>query len=253
MKKLLIFIFVLLLPTCPYISHAEVDGDFYGKIASENVYLFSSPNASSTLFKLPYSYFVKINDIRDDYYQVTYKDLTGYVLKSNVRLMEGTPSSPYLNLSFSIFTSYSLYEQANTNSNVLCELSENQTLTYYGATSGELASDKSDIWYYASVNNNGNIYHGYIYSVVANSLPNIAINNEEFKEVDESALSSSTPEFSSLSTGTKVLLIIAILIPSAFILYFLIKPNKLSKKVNTEKKIRKVHHGDYFEFDDSDL
>ena len=254
MKKLLIFIFVLLLPTCPYISHAEVDGDFYGKIASENVYLFSSPNASSTLFKLPYSYFVKINDIRDDYYQVIYKDLAGYVLKSDVRLMEGTPSSPYLNLSFSIFTSYSLYEQANTNSNVLCELSENQTLTYYGATSGELASDKSDIWYYASANVNGIIYHGYIYSEIANSLPEIVINTEEFEEVDESVLTDATPQFNSLSTGTKVLLIIAITVPSVFILFFLIKPNKLTKsKSKPEKKIRKVHHGDYFEFDDGDL
>ena len=253
MKKLLILLFVLLLPTCPFASYAEVDGDFYGKIASENVYLFSSPDVNSELFKLPYSYFVKINDITDDYYQVTYKDLTGYVLKNSVRLMEGTPSSPYLNTTFSIFTSYSLYEQPNTNSSAYCELSENRTLTYYGTTAGELVSDKSDIWYYASVNDNGTIYHGYIYSEVANSLPNIAINNEVFKEVDESALTNSTPEFNSLSTGTKVLLIIAILVPSAFILFFLIKPNKLNKKSKPEKKIRKVHHGDYFEFDDSDL
>ncbi len=253
MKKLLILLLFILLPTYNHTVYAEVDGEFYGKIASENVYLYSSPSSTSPLFQLPYSYFVKINDVSESYYAVTYKDLTGYVLKSEVRLMEGTPNTPYLNTSFSIFTPYYLYELPSTNSSAYCEVDEQQ-FSYYGSISGERVSDKSDIWYYASANVNGIIYHGYIYSEIANSLPEIVINTEEFEEVDESVLTDATPQFNSLSTGTKVLLIIAITVPSVFILFFLIKPNKLTKsKSKPEKKIRKVHHGDYFEFDDGDL
>ena len=108
MKKLLILLLFILLPTYNHTVYAEVDGEFYGKIASENVYLYSSPSSTSPLFQLPYSYFVKINDVSESYYAVTYKDLTGYVLKSEVRLMEGTPNTPYLNTSFSISTCIAL-------------------------------------------------------------------------------------------------------------------------------------------------
>lgn len=255
MKKIIFLLLIsLVFPLSVTPTSAEVDGDFYGKIASENAYFLSAPNSSSTTFRLPYSYFVKISDVLDDYYEVIYKDLTGYVLKSDVRLMEGSPTTPFLNLTFSIFTSHYLYELPNTNSSAYCELEDNQSLTYYGTIAGERVSDKSDEWYYASVNIAGNVYHGYIYSQIANSLPEIALNSEVLKEIDESALSNAPAEFSSLSTGTKVLLIIAITVPSIFILFFLIKPNKLTKsKSKPERKVRKIHHGDYFEYDDSDL
>lgn len=255
MKKIIfLLILSLIFPISPNFASAEVDGDFYGKIASENVQFLSSPNSNSALFTLPYSYFVKINDVLDDFYEVVYKDLTGYVAKSNLRLMEGVPNTPYLNLNFSIFTPYYLYELPNTNSSAYCELDDTQSFSYYGTLSGEEVSDRSDVWYYASVTVSGTTYHGYIYSEITNTLPEITINSEVFTEVDEGALFNSTPEFNSLSTGTKVLLIVAITVPSVFILYFLIKPNKLTKsKAKPEKKVRKIHHGDYFEFDDSDL
>ena len=253
MKKIVLILLLLLSTFSVKSASAEVDGEFYGKINSTSAYLFSSADTASLLFLLPNTYFVKILDVEDDFYEVNYKDLTGYVLKNDVRLMEGSPNTPYLNLSVTNYTSYCLYENPSTNSSAFCELAENSTLSYYGSINGEEISNRGDEWHYVSAAVDGVVHHGYIFSEVTDILT-IPQNSETFPEVDESALYSSTPEFSSLSTGTKVLLIVAITVPSAFILFFLIKPNKLSKRVaKPEKKVRKVHHGDYFEFDDTDL
>ena len=234
-----------------YIARAESE-NFYAKITAQNTSFYSSPNTSSILFTLPYSYFVKVNGVDGEFYEATYNGISGYVLKSEVSLMEGEPLSPYFSAQISVFTDHFLYAQPNSNASVVYELVENDFLTYYGNIVGEKVSDKSDVWYYSSINKNGTTYFGYLYSQIANSLPEISINTELFKEVDEDVFSNSPPEFTSLSPGTKAILIIAIIIPSVFILFFLIKPSALTKaKPPKEKRPRKVQHGDYFEFDDN--
>lgn len=234
-----------------YIARAESE-NFYAKITAQNTSLYSSPNTSSALFTLPYSYFVKVDGVDGEFYEATYNGISGYVLKSEVSLMEGEPHSPYFSAQISVFTDHFLYAQPNSNASVVYELVENDFLTYYGNIIGEKVSDKSDVWYYSSITKNGTTYFGYLYSQIANSLPEISINTELFKEVDEDVFSNSPPEFTSLSPGTKAILIIAIIIPSVFILFFLIKPSALTKaKPPKEKRPRKVQHGDYFEFDDN--
>lgn len=234
-----------------YIARAESE-NFYAKITAQNTSLYSSPNTSSALFTLPYSYFVKVDGVDGEFYEATYNGISGYVLKSEVSLMEGEPLSPYFSAQISVFTDHFLYAQPNSNASVVYELVENDFLTYYGNIIGEKVSDKSDVWYYSSITKNGTTYFGYLYSQIANSLPEISINTELFKEVDEGVFSNSPPEFTSLSPGTKAILIIAIIIPSVFILFFLIKPSALTKaKPPKEKRPRKVQHGDYFEFDDN--
>ncbi len=234
-----------------YIARAESE-NFYAKITAQNTSFYSSPNTSSILFTLPYSYFVKVDSVDGEFYEATYNGISGYVLKSEVSLMEGEPLSPYFSAQISVFTDHFLYAQPNSNASVIYELVENDFLTYYGNIVGEKVSDKSDVWYYSSITKNGTTYFGYLYSQIANSLPEISINTELFKEVDEDVFSNSPPEFTSLSPGTKAILIIAIIIPSVFILFFLIKPSALTKaKPPKEKRPRKVQHGDYFEFDDN--
>ena len=88
-------------------------------------------------------------------------------------------------------------------------------------------------------------------------LSKIDINNEVFDTVSDDVLDNTTTEFHSLSTGTKIMLIVAISLPSVLILYFLIKPSKIMQITKTRKQVkkesRKIRHGDYFEFDESEL
>ncbi len=255
MKKISIFLFILL-TFLNFPQTAKAETLYFGKIQSEQAYFYNSPNEYSQLFVIPYSYFVQVTDVEDEeFYKATYKDLEGYVLKSDVILMAGQPNTPYYNDTFLNYSAFSLYTTPQTSSTEVTSFSENQSFNYYGAMEGEELKESITTWFYCTTNLNGQTYYGYIYSGIVNEEIRITINTETFDEVSEEVFTATTngQEFSALSTGTKILLIISIAVPSIFILFFLIKPSKMKKQKVEKKGIRKIQHGDYFEFDDKDL
>lgn len=260
MKKFMI-IFLYFLILCGNINistaNAENENQYYAKIQGTNVFLCSLPNESSAIFEIPYSYFVKVDKTVDDYYKVTYKDIEGYVKKDRVKLMKGTPQSPYANATFKIFVQHNLYESATQNSANILNVDTSSTITYYGTKIGQQVTSSNNIWYYSSLQSNGKTYYGYIFSGITDYLTNININNESFEVVSDTVLSSGISEFSSLSTNTKIMLIVSISVPSLLILYFLIKPSKIMQisksRKQSKKESRKIRHGDYFEFDENEL
>ncbi len=228
---------------------------YYAKIQSTGVQFYSMPSESYALFEIPYSYFVQVEYVVDDFYKVTYKDLEGYVKKDEVTLMNGTPTTPYAEATFKLFVESPLYQSA-TNTSEIVRLDESVTITYYGTMTGQELRTGNTVWYYSSVVINNTTYYGYIYSAVTDLLTTISVNTETFDIVSEDVFST-TQTFTSLSTGTKILLIVAISVPSVLILYFLIKPSKIMQITKTKKNVKrekkKIHHGDYFEFDESEL
>ena len=256
MKKISLILLFSFLIFLNFPNFAVAENAYYGKIKNGQVYFYSEPNSSSRLFELPYSYFVHVLGVEDDeYYQAVYKDIEGYVLKSEVTLMSGQPNTPYYNDTFLNYSSFSLYESPQSSSTILTNFSENQTFNYYGAMEGEELKELNTTWYYCSTLISGQTFQGYIYSGIVNEEIRISVNSETFQEVSEEVFTATTngEQFSALSTGTKVLLIISIAVPSIFILFFLIKPTKMKKQKTEKKGIRKIQHGDYFEYDDKDI
>lgn len=240
------------------IANADNTKFYYAKIQSTNAELCSLPSENTTLFKLPYSFFVKVNSIVDDYYKVSYKDVDGYVKKDKVKLMQGTPQTPYAIATFKLFVPYGIYSSPNTTSNQIAQISNiSQVINYYGSIQGQQVTTTNNIWYYSSIEQNGQTQFGYIFSGVIDNLSKIETNNEIFDTVSDEVFENTATEFHSLSTGTKIMLIVAISVPSALILYFLIKPGKIMQITKTRKQVkkesRKIRHGDYFEFDESEL
>lgn len=100
MKKL--FIFAILMFSCANLFNfnpalAKADKVIYAKIQEENIFIYSLPseNENNKLFILPQSYFVKlINEANDQFYYCSYKDINGYVKKSQVVPMSGNSCSP---------------------------------------------------------------------------------------------------------------------------------------------------------------
>lgn len=239
----------------PQTVHAE--NSYYAKVQNTGVYLCGTPSETSALFEIPYSYFVKVESSVDDYFKVTYNEVSGYVKKDRVTLMNGTPENPYANSTFQIFVPYKLYETPSQTSSGI-DVGTTNTFTYYGTKVGEQVSSTSNVWYYASTVVGGTTYFGYIFSPITHYFTPISTNNESFPIIDDLDLSSSpNSELKTLSTGTKIMLIVAISVPSVLILYFLIKPTKIVQITKSRKQIKKdrkkVHHGDYFEFDENDL
>jgi len=262
MKKiilLLIFVISFFLISPNNYAIAESENNFFAKVQSTGVQFCSSPSENSSLFEIPYSYFVKVEYVVDDYYKVSYDGLEGYVKKSQVNLMKGKPTKPYANASYSVYISYPLYETPYSTSPIKTQLDKDATLKYYGTKIGEQLQEDNKIWYYSCFEKNGEKIYGYVFSLVAFNSPskNISINDEIFETISDDKLFPSTSEFKNLSVGTKIMLIIAISVPSLLILYFLIKPSKIMQVTKTRKRLkkesRKIHHGDYFEFDESEL
>jgi len=260
MKKVFLIFLILncLFAYTPTGVFANNETSYYAKIQSTGASFCSSPSENSALFEIPYSYFVKVESIVDDYYKVTYKDLSGFVKKDKAKLMSGTPTSPYAEATFQIYSSFSLYESPSKNSVAKITLAEQTSLAYYGIKTGQQLSSKSNEWIFSSTSQNGQIFYGYVYTGIVDIMPNINQNTETFETISEDIFNnSSSSELSSMSTGTKIMLIISISIPSILILYFLIKPNRILQSTKTRKAVKKenkkIRHGDYFEFDESQL
>lgn len=257
MKKF-VLILTLISCLCPHTTHfANAKNSFYAKIESGEVYFYSAPLSNSEVFEIPKSYFVCINADANDFWQATYKNQTGYVKKEQVSLMNGNPQNPYATSTFKVFVNFSLYEAPNQTSSIKTNVNPNQSLTYYGKRTGQALSSVNNVWYYCSLYENGHEVFGYIYSGVVDQLSTIATNYETFTRVEESNLSQNqSNNYSSLSTKTKIMLVVAISVPSAMILYFLIKPSRLNsshKRKRSKVLQRKSRHSDYYEFDEHDL
>lgn len=257
MKKIIFALFVILTCLSPSSFITFADNSFYAKIQSDNVFFFSSPINSSqyNLFVIPKTYFVLLlNDKNEDFYYAKYKDLYGYVLKNQVTVMRGTPSCPYANSTFRIFSPqgqnvYSMPYLNSTRITSIPYLCEN--ITYYGSAYGEQAiPEKSQEWYYCNYFDNNNFY-GYVYSVFCDKLTPIGENTEAFQVVQNPVFSSSSNE--SLSEVSMTFIIIAVSLPCIIVIYLLLKPTLISQKVLDSSPKKKRKHGDYFEFDDSDL
>ena len=190
----------------------------------------------------------------DDFYKVEYNGIDGYVKKSAVKLMDGTPQTPYAQASFNLFVPYNLHQNASSSSTPLTQIDTNSTLYYIGAKTGEQLNSSSNKWYYTYLERNGEIVYGYVFSGITDNLTNIPINNESFDIITEDYLNGSSTNISSLSNGTKIILIIAIALPSIMILYFLVKPSKLLQpKKRKHKNQTSLRRKDFFEFDESQL
>lgn len=248
MKNILYLLILLFsLPLNFNIAFAENNNCYYAKIENE-AYFYSQPNDLDKLFQIPTSFFVLlIGEENNLFYKACYKDIFGFVKKSEVSPMSGEPTSPYPNANFRVFAKEGLKLCPSPSSSnevayvpYLCD-----SLEFYGYMTGdEDIPGKSNQWLYCKYQEK----YGYLYSVFCDSLPAIEKNTEYFEIIK--------PNFSSdeiLNTSQTPLLwiMLGVALPSIIVLFLLMKPSLIKEKIlkggNHSKK------KDYFEFDDSSL
>ena len=277
MKKLflfLLFVIFIALSFSPKTSVIFAENIYFGRVLGANVYLYSSPteteNSSTKFFMLPITYFVQIlGEENELFYKAEYNGIFGYIKKAEVSCINQTPKKPYASgVSFRVFTPSGANLRSSPNEtsgigNLVTTIPFMCTnLEYFGQISGEEAiSYKGDIWYYCKYVKDNKEYFGYVYSPLCDLLSNIPQNTEVFEYI--------TPNFSqikqtetdisnylSISKPRQVIIIIAICLPCIFIIYFLFKPTKIAmqkpsnkKSKKEKKKISRLKHSDYYEFD----
>lgn len=254
MKKImmLLAIFCFMFQLSTPVTFAKEDKIYFAKVQSTGVMFLSQKSDDSALFELPFSYFVKVESVDGDYFSAEYQNKKGFVKKDAVRLMDGVPKQPYASVDVKLYLPFSLYESPSKNSESLSTILEGESLSFYGFLSGQPLNSTTDEWLYVSTSDGD---FGYVYSTLLEKRPKPAENFETFQTVEDDVLNGDNPEFATLSLGTKIILIVSISVPSVLILYFLIKPSKFMQptKQKAKKERKKVQHGDYFEFDESQL
>ncbi len=274
---LLIFFTLFTIPTqtFPLLAETKVQ---YAKIVSSNIKLYRSTSGnedySNVFFILPKSYFVILDRCDDEnYYSATYIDIKGYVKKSEVQCVSGTPTTPFANnISFRIFIPGGVdlrstpKQSEGLNSIGTLQFLETN-LKYYGCINGEEAiSYKSTEWFFCKYYKNGIAQSGYVYSAYCDLLSAIPENIETLEYIDEPEFeiinTSTDPESSSdlntLPSVTQIIIIVAVCLPCIFIIYLLFKPTKITARAmeNAEIDIKKTKkakkkHNDYYEYDDN--
>lgn len=235
---------------------SKAESSFYAKIMDKNVNFFSEPNENSQyiLFSIPESYFVLLlNDENQEFYYACYDDIYGYVKKSDVVVMDGKPIEPFASSQFRIFAleGMGLYSSPYmNNSNILTNIPYlADDLIYYGSIVGESIPGKSNVWYYCKYQGK----QGYVYSVFCDNL-DITTNNEIFNVVDTPIFGNVNPA-EKLSPVAMTFIVIGVSLPCIIVIYLLVKPTFVKDKIlnNNPKIHKKKRHGDYYEFDESDL
>lgn len=243
----------------------------YAKIVNENVYMYSQPvnNDFYKVFCIPKTFFVLLSDNAGDaqnlFYKAKYLDFNGYVKKSEVLAVSGTPIMPFAQATFQTFAPNGLELRSSpsvsTQENVIVSvpfLEEN--LTYYGKTVGEIMVPAlGNVWYYCKYLVGSSVYYqGYLYSALCYNLTNFSENEENLPEFQGEIFPVETdaPPVDNeikLSNELKIIIIICACLPCLFIIYLLFKPTKLivDNGPNQKKKMKRLKKSEYYEYDDN--
>ena len=226
---LYVFISCCLLYNVSNISvETSSQNNLYGKIISNNAMLLKMPTKiedyTNSYFLLEESYFVNIiNQDVPDYYYVNYLNLTGYVKKNDIQLVNEQISLPYLqNIKFDIIKDcYLCSEPKNLPNAQVIKLSPQAGITFYGKMFGdEIYKNSGNVWYYCSIENNDKIINGYIHSSFTNNLTPITQN----QEITTNFISqTNVNNLLNLNLTSQTLIIIIISLPILILLFILLK------------------------------
>lgn len=229
------------------ITSVEASSIAYAQILQTGCYLYKTPvdntNYTNVYFMLENSYFVElISDYNDEFYKAKYLDAIGYVKKSQVQCVQGTPKTPFLNnISFRVFSSDSreMYDKpfAHTNNPTLkvylplyCT-----DLIYYGKIYGESAiEERTNIWYYCKYTVTNEC--GYVYSDACDKMSTIVKNTEKLPYIDSPQwnISNSNPQL--ISVNSKPFKITTLLIFIPFIIFAILLIKFAYTKSQSSKK-----------------
>ena len=233
----ILLIFILIFNSFQPINYVSADSIFYAQILTSECYLYRTPsdntNYSNVYFIIEPSYFVQLlSDYDDNFYKAKYIDKIGYVKKSQVQCVDGSPKTPYLtNISFRVYSNISREMQdipySSTNNPNLVEYLPMycNDIIYYGKVYGESAIQaRTNIWYYCKYTITGQC--GYVYSDACDQMSTIVKNNEKLPYIDAPIWKTETVESNQLiKVGSKSykITILLICIPFAVFALLLIK------------------------------
>lgn len=249
--NLLLFFFLSSIQTQAF---AENRTTYYAKITSNNVFFYQTLDENAKLFEIPNSYFVLLTDnANDDFYAAKYGEMLGFVKKSEVVPMDGTPQNPYAtNYSCRItsMSGLSLKSEPTFESETIenLEFLENK-IYFYGKKQGqEFFPNSTDVWLYCKYSLNDTTKFGYVFSYYCDFSSNVKENKEYFNEITESlTFSQARLNNNGLTESIKAIIVLSVIIPCLIVTFTI-----LTKGKNKQTK-RAYRKKDYYELNENDL
>ena len=233
--KWLLALIILILPffsVKTVVANAEEAS--YLRVVKEGVYFYETPNKESSLFELPYSYYLKKIGTVGDYYRVECFGsgtlspmLDGYVLISEVDFSDPV-TDPFLNFTVTTCDSAVLYADKTLQQPEVL-IFKNRTLGYYG----KAYSTNNEIIYMVTYNHK----IGYVkeealvpFNVPLHDLPVF----DKLPEVNQ------LTEPTTLSKGDnvlKILVIVALIASAIIIIGLIVLPDKKEKRLLKNERL----------------
>lgn len=216
----------------------------FATITTSNAYLYRTPTMAESYnnkyFLLEKTYFVKVlGRPNDEFYQVEYMNIIGYVKVDHLEFVIETPINPYLDyvtLDINATQDIALLKSPNgieNDFNTLYMLPNNaKNLLYLGKISAvEQENFLGNIWYYCSFLLDNTQINGYIY---APNCCNLSPINKNSEVLTATSLVSFSQTFSlfSLPLNTENIIILLTIIPAIAFVLILSFPRKNKQNLN---------------------
>lgn len=219
----IIFLIILFAFPCPVYAQAANNTLEYA-IIEANCVLFADDKLTDVVTSLPTSYFVVIIGEDDDYYHVTYSNLSGFIAKNTVNRVNYTPRYKFGSGKLSLINDGGVINVRSapdhTKSNIAARLTDGTVMNYYGSVQGTVQNEIIGNKWYAVILPEGKI--GYVYSMYAEAT---AIPQNKIEPEPEPETPTVTPVIGA-GEKSQYFLIAAMCLPVIILMYLLFKPRQ---------------------------
>ena len=163
----------------------ELTNYVFARAQTSGVVLYKTPSVISSnnvFFEIPQSYFVMlISNFSDEFYRAQYKDVVGYVLKTDITPVAEKPQNPFFEGSFRVFSSDGTDVLSSPfpslGANVVATVEKFETVEYFGTISGEeLIEGRGTTWLFGKTQNGE---FGFFYQGLCDQISEIPTNVEQ--------------------------------------------------------------------------
>ena len=186
--KLMVFLITCIVSIFSSKNICYANSNYYCQIVSSGALLYRSDNLDNAYqnvyMEVENTYFARLLYESEYTYKVEYNGVIGYLSKSAVKRISGTPQNPYPN-NIKLTVNQNCYLRSTPTQsdygNEVMLLSTNTQLDFVGLIHASRLTDFGDnTWYYVKCNNT----YGYIFADYLKSRANIYPNTEKLSYVD---------------------------------------------------------------------
>ena len=221
------------------LNNATASNVEYLRVLNENAYIYENSNLTTKIFKVPYGYFVKVENVSSNYVRVTYGEdnadypvIMGYMQVSDLTAVSNPPTKPYSVIKVTTASSDILFNDLNMKKayfNVPID-----TFMYYY---GECVTETATLSYVYCNNKLGYIDTSCLNPFIVPDSPDEIILNAPSVDTNETPKDTETnkdTETAVIGENLQIIIIVGISVISVSVVYFLFKPAKQKDEFDDE-------------------